>query len=150
MVVRIIQRQAAHRPLSCSNILMPATSSSHITIVVSKWKPLSRDRPQTIVIPFSILPVPNLSQEMFHVDFFAVHLHHPRMFEHAPWGRSSRWFLFQTAPPLIPASYHIIEIQGSCAKQSTYQHSMKYLKFSLHLIPFSSSSFNFGIVCLTM
>lgn len=32
----------------------------------------------------------------------------------------------------------------------TYQHSMKYLKLSLHLIPFSGSSFSFGIGCRTI
>ena len=34
--------------------------------------------------------------------------------------------------------------------ECTYQHSMKYLKFSLHLIEFSGSSLSFGIGCLTM
>lgn len=29
--------------------------------------------------------------------------------------------------------------------RGTYQHSMKYLKLSVHLIPASGSSFNFGI-----
>lgn len=32
----------------------------------------------------------------------------------------------------------------------THQHAMKYLKFSLHLMPSSGSSFNSGIGCLTM
>lgn len=32
----------------------------------------------------------------------------------------------------------------------TYQHSIKYLKYSDHFNPLSSSSFNFGIGCLTI
>jgi hypothetical protein len=34
--------------------------------------------------------------------------------------------------------------------QDTYQHSIKYLKFSVHLMPLSGSSLSFGIGCRTM
>jgi len=43
-----------------------------------------------------ILPVPYLLEEVGHVDFLGLHLHHPGMFEHAPWGRSSWAFFLQT------------------------------------------------------
>jgi hypothetical protein len=35
-------------------------------------------------------------------------------------------------------------------EEGTYQHSMKYLKFSDHLMPASGSSFSVGIGCRTM
>ena len=33
-----------------------------------------------------VLPVPHLLQELLHADLLALHLHHPRVLEHAPGG----------------------------------------------------------------
>jgi len=37
-----------------------------------------------------IFPIPNLLQEMLHVDLFSFHFNHPGVFEHAPWCCSAR------------------------------------------------------------
>src|SRR4051794_20456669 len=42
------------------------------------------------------------------------------------------------------------KLEGKGEGRETYQHSIKYLKLSLHLIPLSGSSFSFGIGCLTI
>lgn len=44
----------------------------------------------------SILPIPNLLEEVAHVDFFGFHLNHPWMLKHAPWRRTSRAILLET------------------------------------------------------
>ena len=129
--------------------LVPHARACHM--LMTHYRCRFKDHVRDILLLISsILPIPNLSQEMLHIDLLGVHLDHPGMFEHAPWCCSSQWFLFQAAPPLISASDHVIDVKESCAGRVTHQHSIKYLKFSLHLIPFSSSSFNFGIGCLTI
>ena len=45
----------------------------------------------------SILPIPHLLEEEFHIDLLAVHLNHPGMLEHAPGGRAAGGFFLQTA-----------------------------------------------------
>lgn len=103
----------------------------------------------------SALPIPHLREEMLHVDFLALHLHHPRVFDHAPGRCATGGFFFETvclydSRQLVHTtndhSYH----KGIDFEKKTYQHSMKYLKFSLHLISASGSFFNFGIGCLTI
>lgn len=44
----------------------------------------------------SILPVPYLLEEVSHVDFLRLHLHHPWVLEHTPWSCSS-WAFFLEA-----------------------------------------------------
>ena len=109
----------------------------------------------------SVLPVPHLLQELLHADLLAAHLHHPRVFEHAPRRRAAGGFLLETAvhdisPGLPQTSPHKFQNQSlptprhkrSEGGNATYQHSMKYLKLALHLIagsdPHAGSSFSFG------
>lgn len=51
-------------------------------------------------------------------------------------------------------SFSRLEFVSGCFslrdRRWTYQHSMKYLKLSLHLMPASGSSFSFGIGCRTI
>lgn len=44
-----------------------------------------------------VLPVPDLLQEMRHVDLLRSDLDHPWMLSHPPWCRSSRWIFLETA-----------------------------------------------------
>lgn len=94
--------------------LVPAYSNFHDAFLrvvhTEKKKDSSQGQLRHFKLPSSILPVPDLSQEMLHVNFLAVHLDHPGMFEHAPWRCSSRRLLFQTAPPLTSAPNHVVEI----------------------------------------
>lgn len=43
-----------------------------------------------------VLPVPHLLEEVCHVDFLRLHLHHPGMLKHAPWCCSSGTFFLET------------------------------------------------------
>jgi hypothetical protein len=43
-----------------------------------------------------IFPVPDLLEEVRHVDLFRLHLNHPWMFDHSPWSGSSRAFFLKT------------------------------------------------------
>jgi len=43
-----------------------------------------------------IFPVPDLLEEMLHVDLFGANVNHPRVFEHAPWCGSPSGILLQT------------------------------------------------------
>ena len=43
----------------------------------------------------SILPIPDLAQEVGHVDFLALHLDHPWVLHHAPGRGSARRFFFE-------------------------------------------------------
>lgn len=48
-----------------------------------------------------LFPVPDLFQKIGHIDFLALHVHDPRMFQHPPWSSSSRRFFFQTEVDLL-------------------------------------------------
>lgn len=51
-------------------------------------------RREETFLPISILPIPDLPQEMFHVNVPTMHLDHPWMFQHAPGcGSSGGFFL---------------------------------------------------------
>ena len=89
-----------------------------------------------------LFPVPNLRQEIGHIDLFVFHLHYPWVIQHPPGTGSSGSILLETMN--CQNSYHPLTLS------STYQHAMKYFMLSLHLIPSSGSSFNSGIGCLTM
>lgn len=90
-----------------------------------------------------LLPVPYSLQELRHVHAFCLHLYHPRMLGDVPGCCSSAGVLFETVMSLAEST--VSDVGGS-----THQHSMKYLKFSLHLSLFSGSSFSFGMGCRTM
>lgn len=44
----------------------------------------------------SVFPVPDLLEEMLHIDFLPLHFDHPGVLQHSPRGRAARSFLFQT------------------------------------------------------
>lgn len=90
-----------------------------------------------------LLPVPYGLQKLGHVHAFRLHLYHPRVFGNVPGCCSSVGVLFETVMSLAEST--VSDVSGS-----THQHSMKYLKFSLHLSLFSGSSFSFGMGCRTM
>lgn len=96
-----------------------------------------------------VLPVPDCSEELSHINSFGFHLDHPRMFQHPPWRRAPGRFLFKaTANDQQAVEYK------SVAQGHTYEHSIKYLKFSLQRMscPLGSpvSSRSLGIFCATM
>ena len=72
------------------------------------------------------------------------------MLQHAP-GRGAAFGLFfetkraQSQPYLSSPFANPAVKDGIKKHMNTYQHSIKYLKFSLHLIFSSGSSFNLGI-----
>lgn len=43
-----------------------------------------------------VFPVPDLLQEVRHVDFLSLHLYHPWVFQHAPWCGSARAIFLET------------------------------------------------------
>lgn len=49
----------------------------------------------------SFFPVPDLLQEMFHVHFLALHLHHPRVLQHTPRCRAAGRFFLETAVTIV-------------------------------------------------
>jgi hypothetical protein len=50
----------------------------------------------TLEGPSLILPVPNLLEEVLHVNFLGSHFDHPRVLEHTPWGGSTRAVFLKT------------------------------------------------------
>lgn len=57
--------------------------------------------------PSSILPIPNLGEEVLHVDFLTLHLHHPGMLDHAP-RRSTAGRLFFKTVCFVSATLRIL------------------------------------------
>jgi len=70
------------------------------------------------------------------------------MLEHFP-GRGTAQRLFFEAGEGVSKLFLLFAKGGEEPRtldgRSTYQHSIKYLKLSLHLIPLSGSSFNLGM-----
>jgi len=97
----------------------------------------------------SILPVPDSLQELHHVHTLTFHFDHPRMLQHAP-GCGAAFGLFFETKESKSANHVLSDCEPSQRGKKekymdTYQHSIKYLKFSLHLIFSSGSSFSLGI-----
>jgi hypothetical protein len=72
-------------------------------------KRVACDRSEVLSDEASLLfPIPYLLEEMGHVDFLRLHLHHPRVFEHAPGRRSSRALFLKTAQEVSNVQSSII------------------------------------------
>ena len=92
-----------------------------------------------------VLPVPYCSQELHHIDSLRPHLDHPGMLVHPPGCGAAAAFFLETVSNVSTGRQ-----VNKPVSASTYQHSMKYLKLSLHFSLFSGSSLSFGMGCRTI
>lgn len=70
-------------------------------------------------VHFSIFPIPHLYQEMFHVDFLALHFDHPRMFKHSPRSGPTRRFFLKTGE-FVNTSLHETECSNGEKQRAGY------------------------------
>ena len=118
---------------------------------------VQNSRPRTLFVRSapanaSVRPVPNRLQKRMHIHPLGLHIHHPRVLEHAPGCCAAVTFFLQTTRTHTSQHHHpdneVLHPRHSC--DCTYLHSMKYLKFALHFNLLSGSSFSFGIGCRTI